>query len=338
MSGSISRGSRRWLAAFAVVGLASGLAVASSAAQTAPASLQAVGQRQIELESSQGWSASVSGYRASTTLLVGLALKSMPVSTTFSVRKTAGVTLGFGYTSWTNVRRLTFTGKQADVNKALGSVLIRTGKRGGSGTLDVTVMKLPARAVFEPVGQHFYEFVATPKKADKPYAAAKAAAATKTLLGVQGHLVTITSKAENDFVSENIPDANNLWIAATDAPHEGKWIWDAGPEKGQVFWKARCHPKCKDQYTDDDPAVNVYSNWSDGEPNNYSSPPYSGEDNAVTNWNGDKGTWNDFPGESSAPDLSDVSGYVVEYSANISDYDGVLAKSTALRIPAPARR
>jgi hypothetical protein len=66
-------------------------------------------------------------------------------------------------------------------------------------------------------------------------------------LGVPGHLVTITSAAEDEFVF-NLYGYHVIWIGATDLLVPGKFAWVAGPEKGTVF---------------------SYTNWAKGEPNNF---------------------------------------------------------------------
>ncbi|MGD2250120.1 MAG: lectin-like protein [Candidatus Methanofastidiosia archaeon] len=105
-----------------------------------------------------------------------------------------------------------------------------------------------------------YEFIETKKS----WADAKADCEARG-----GHLVTITSSAENDFVS-NLAGSNTIWIGLTDEATEGTWLWVTGESV-------------------------VYTNWNSGEPNNYGS----GEDYGEMTSNG---TWNDngppqFPNE-----------------------------------------
>lgn len=83
-----------------------------------------------------------------------------------------------------------------------------------------------------------------------PFADALARAASMSHLGIPGHLATITSQAEQDFVYDYFlqfvgpPRINRpfeqkelFWIAASDAAVEGEWRWVAGPETGQLFWQ-----------------------------------------------------------------------------------------------------
>jgi WD40 repeat protein/tRNA A-37 threonylcarbamoyl transferase component Bud32 len=59
-----------------------------------------------------------------------------------------------------------------------------------------------------------------------------------------GHLATITTKDENDWVAKTFPnDLGRYWLGGTNEESEGKWEWITGEE-----WS--------------------YSNWNTGEPNN----------------------------------------------------------------------
>ncbi len=80
-----------------------------------------------------------------------------------------------------------------------------------------------------------------------------------------GHLVTITSSEENDFVS-SLAGSNNIWIGFTDELNEGNWQWVTGESV-------------------------TYTNWRSGEPNDVGA----GEDYAALY---SDGLWIDagFPG------------------------------------------
>ena len=62
------------------------------------------------------------------------------------------------------------------------------------------------------------------------YASASSLASNSTYLGLQGHLVTVTSQDEYDFLKSTFNFT--FWIAASDAQKEGSWIWTAGPDTG----------------------------------------------------------------------------------------------------------
>ena len=129
-----------------------------------------------------------------------------------------------------------------------------------------------------------YEYVAGPLNWDD----AETAAGAMTHNGVTGHLATITSEAETDFVVLNLPDAvfhiapfvGGAWIGAFQpagsVEPDGGWEWVTG----EAF---------------------AYDNWAGGEPNN------SGGEDAVHFWQG-AGAWNDADGGL-------LKGYLVEFDA-----------------------
>ena len=102
-------------------------------------------------------------------------------------------------------------------------------------------MSEPAR---NPDNGHYYAFFS----GAIGFESALTGAASLSYLGVPGHLATITSQAEQDFVLEYYknpgpgrprvnPYEEKFWIAASDAAVEGEWRWVAGPEAGQPFWQ-----------------------------------------------------------------------------------------------------
>jgi len=110
-----------------------------------------------------------------------------------------------------------------------------------------------------------------------------------------GYLATITSSAENDFLTdlsfscfagefdEVRPCYRESWIGFTDEVVEGEFRW---------------------HFTDE--AVS-FTNWATGEPNN--DPAFDGEDYAILNPPPEpEGTWNDLPN-----DPNRVEYYLVEY-------------------------
>lgn len=106
---------------------------------------------------------------------------------------------------------------------------------------------------------------------------------------VNGHLVTITSDEENQFLVNNFP--NNLisffWIGASDEEQEGDWRWVTG-EKFE------------------------YDNWSVDSPNNdLDNEHYAGIMKYEENFDDIEtpiGTWNDF-----AEDTRYRSGFICEW-------------------------
>ena len=71
-----------------------------------------------------------------------------------------------------------------------------------------------------------------------------------------GHLATISSQEENDFLGED-----GGWIGFTDEANEGEWIWVTGEDV-------------------------TFTQWAGGEPNN------QGDEDCAQRYAGD-GNWND---------------------------------------------
>ncbi|MGI0483228.1 clostripain-related cysteine peptidase [Geminocystis sp. CENA526] len=105
--------------------------------------------------------------------------------------------------------------------------------------------------------------------------------------GVNGHLVTVTSEEENEFIYSNILpiaqfyDYSGPWIGATDQETEGVWQWVTGET-----WN--------------------YISWAVGQPDNY-----NGTDNFAyyndTSWK----NWNDYG-------YTTLKGYIVEFEGTAS--------------------
>ena len=94
-----------------------------------------------------------------------------------------------------------------------------------------------------------------------------------------GHLATITSKEENDFINK-LTSNNYAFIGCTDEEKEGTWKWITGEKFS-------------------------YTNWSSGQPDNYNQLEHFGEIKL-------NGTWNDFP------DTSDYTrGFVLEIDGEL---------------------
>lgn len=110
-------------------------------------------------------------------------------------------------------------------------------------------MVTTANATPVPFGSNHYEFIEVTNPLvgnNNSWAAADAAAAASTFSSINGHLATITSQEENDFlfglVSGTFSGFNGAWLGGRDT--QG---WLAGPESGQNF---------------------SYTNWGGSEPNN----------------------------------------------------------------------
>lgn len=87
---------------------------------------------------------------------------------------------------------------------------------------------------------------------------------------IQGHLVTIGSKAEDDFVYQLYP---NTWLGLTDGDQEGNWQWVTGEPL-------------------------IYTHWADTEPDNCAHgcrglPPNSEEED-YAHYEVDSPLWGDW--------------------------------------------
>ncbi len=148
--------------------------------------------------------------------------------------------------------------------------------------------------------KHYYEFVVSPRIA---WEEANNLTEYDMYQGMQGYLVTITSEAENAFVSERL--LGQGWIGASDKETEGVWKWVTGPEAGTQFSDQQITNFC--QAITGRSVNGQYSNWYEGEPNNC-----TGEDYAHF-YPG--GVWNDYPNyvEDFPEGTARIMGYIVEY-------------------------
>jgi hypothetical protein len=239
------------------------------------------------------------------TLLASVGLVNPPAGVTFSINTTTGLTLSTGYTSWTGLTRISFTGTQAQINDALANIRVNTGSSAGDVKISVSATVNDNTVTFNPVNGHFYKAVFS---SGISYANAKSGAAAQTYKGAAGYLVTITSAIEQDFVNLQTTQ-DNIWIALSDVTTEGTWAIDAGPEQGRVIWRTSVSGitnSTNSTYSSSGTAQGgFYSNWCGSEPNNADGS--IGEDYAVTKWTG--GTcWNDLAGSSTS-----ARGYLVEF-------------------------
>lgn len=155
-----------------------------------------------------------------------------------------------------------------------------------------------ADAIPMPFGSNHYEFVevADPFTGNNnSFATASAAAAASFFNSVSGHLATVTSSEENDFlkslVSGSFAGFTGAWLGGK-AP-EG---WLVGPEAGQPFG---------------------FTSWGGIEPNNAGYAYMDiGSSSTVIGF----GKWADDSGVQGVPDASadPVIGYFVEYEQTVA--------------------
>lgn len=209
-----------------------------------------------------------------------------------------------------------FTGSPTNVQAALNT-LTYTPTTSYTGADTLTYNTSPGGGLYNPVNGHFYEFVDNGSTIS--WTAAKAAADVRTFGGITGYLATVTSQAEQDFVSSKLQGQG--WFAASDAASESHWEWADGPENGQEFWEGtRDSGTCP--VGPCAPVSGRYNNWADGEPNDASGEDYS---HFLNN-----GEWNDYPVSAG------IQKYLVEYGGNGGDPNPVDAQSTAITVAVTA--
>jgi hypothetical protein len=218
----------------------------------------------------------LNGFTTTDVVLASISLVNSPSGTTFYLGTTTGLSPASGFTLAGNKTRLVVTGSMANINIALASLKINTGSIRGNVVLSVAATVNPTGYYYNGVNGHFYK----PVTVTNTYTGARAASLLTTFKGQTGYLVTITSADEDNFIIANVPQSN-IWFALTDEVTEGRWIIDAGPEKGTLIKTSNGQLNGNIQ--------GQYNNWAGGEPNNSGN-----EDYPVTKWGG--GTqWNDLP-------------------------------------------
>jgi hypothetical protein len=233
----------------------------------------------------------LSGFTSTSTLLASISLVNPPTGTTFNLTTTTGLTAASGFTLAGNKTRLVVTGTMVDINTALASLKVNTGSVVGNVQLSVAATVNPVGFFYNGVNGHFYRPI-TATNERTTYTNARARSLLTTFKGQTGYLVTITSASEDAFIFANVP-ATNVWFAATDEVIDGRWVIDAGPEKGTVMKTSN------GQTAGNIPGV--YNNWAQGEPNGSNGS----ENYAVAKWNG-VSSWNDLSNNWNNP-------YVIEY-------------------------
>ena len=207
---------------------------------------------------------------------------------------------GLTFTGPTTGSSLYFTGSLANDNAALATL---TYTRSGAGTDTLEVSLVNPGEVFFPDNGHLYKFIT----GSIDWNTAETAAIGQTAYGVNGYLATITSQAENDFISPRL--SADGWIGASDNASEGQWTWVTGPETGTLFWVGEAAGSL---------VPGQYANWNTGEPNN--SPP---SENCAEYYSGSS-KWNDLPCSG-----DDLGGYVAEFGAP-GNLPSVTAKDISL--------
>lgn len=289
-------------------------------------------------------------------LVIGVSFSQAPAGTKFSIGQYKGLTLKYGYSGWKYRSSIAFTGKTADVNRALASMKLHT-TGNGKVTVKVSATADDTTLAYEPISSHYYGFI---EAKGAKWTDALAAASTLSFRETPAYLAAITTADENDFISYNIENAANAWIGASDKDVEGEFKWATGEVADKTFWKAACAgltgaDACTGAnnvltggwagtYTakvSDTPVVNTYSSWDRTDANlittlNYHEPNNWGadEDYVATNWKGSVGLWNDLPNDAGMQNGQKViNGYIVEFAAPAGKpFKGVFEASASYQV------
>lgn len=132
-----------------------------------------------------------------------------------------------------------FEASLSDANKALTTLALRAVS---AGPVSVTAVVTPAGAAYNADNGHFYEVILGPFT----WSAAQTRAAQRTFDGATGYLATVTTASENSFIARVA--GVDAWLGATDRVSDGTFVWSGGPEAGTPV---------------------SYTNWVNGEPNNF---------------------------------------------------------------------
>ena len=202
------------------------------------------------------------------------------------------------------------------------------GQTQGQGHRSFLVLAAPM--VYFPESGNVYEYVGVGENIS--WTEANEAAGQSHLGPFPGHLVTISSEAENELVRSSIKA--NTWIGGSDLGVEGEFRWDEYSDKPTQFW------------TGGSRGVSTgasFTKWAAGEPNDL-----FGSEDYVHMYAG-SGEWNDFVNYAHGTDnngyFSDgtydqaehVTGYTIEYPIEELDRIAVpLDFETRISPPVPA--
>lgn len=91
--------------------------------------------------------------------------------------------------------------------------------------------------IFNPTNGHYYSLVVS-QESPLNWFEAKVAAESLELKGVSGHLATVTSQQEEDFIVSNFPEIypQYVWLGASDEASEDDWKWISGEAWDYTDW------------------------------------------------------------------------------------------------------
>ena len=221
--------------------------------------------------------------------------------------------------SWSTTEgRLTLTGPAtfAEFSSAIENVLFQTTQT--LFTQDRQVSINLGDANYLPSTGHYYFYVAD---LGITWTEARDAAASLNYFGLQGYLATITSEDESQLAGEQ--STGTGWIGGSDQQNEGTWIWETGPEAGQVFWQGVANGSAQN---------GMFEFWNTNEPNNFNEEDYAHiTDPSI----GVLGAWNDL-GNTGDPGINNPyhpKGYIVEFGGMPNETVINLSTSSTIIMP-----
>jgi gliding motility-associated-like protein len=171
-------------------------------------------------------------------------------------------------------------------------------------------------ANFLPLTGHYYFYVSD---LNVTWQQAKIDAENFTFFGLQGYLATITSLEEALFVGEQ--STGTGWIGGSDQQQEGTWIWETGPEQGDVFWIGQVNGNAPQ---------GAFAFWNNNEPNNLGEEDYAHiTDPSI----GISGAWNDLSNVAETSGPYQAKGYIVEYGGLPGEPEINLSDSSTMIMP-----
>jgi hypothetical protein len=161
---------------------------------------------------------------------------------------------------------------------------------------------LSSGPVLNPGTGNYYELVFV---TDIGWFSARDQAAQRSFNGASGHLVTITSEEENDFLYSTFGTGATdalAWTGGREPGDDGDWHWAVGPEAGS-------------QYSNGSSPVppQGYVNWSGTEPNDV-NPEEDFMSYLIGGFSGSEAGWADSPETNTGSDP--IIGYLVEYETS----------------------
>lgn len=223
----------------------------------------------------------------------------------------------------TTTRSLVFSGSAiaADWQRILRNVTLTTTSAVCSPE-SRKVAFIAGDVFYNPLNGHFYKT----STSSTSWTNAKTNAQNMSYFGKQGYLATITSQAENSFISRLV--GINSWIGCSDrfseinsalgytlypssgssvtiggvtytgnnnnGNAEGNWFWVTGPEKGTRLRNGNAtNIGASNNFGVGSAVSGVYQNWQSNEPNDHSASNFGDEDYGHIFGSG--GEWNDYP-------------------------------------------